>query len=156
MILRLLPFLALTVLATSACSNARQSLGLTKTTPDEFKVTKNAPLEMPSSFELPPPRPGAPRPQETAVTEQAKATLLGKTQTSSQPSQAEALLLQQAGADQSAADIRTIVDREVGAVDESNQSVAKRLLGIGEDAAEANVINAEKEAERLKTIKNAN
>lgn len=153
MMFRTFSLLLATVLVTSACSDPRRSLGLTKTTPDEFKVVKNAPLELPPSLELPPPRPGAPRPQETAVTEQAKAALLGQSSGSSQKSQAEALLLQQAGTDQAAEDIRTIIDREEGTVDESSQSVAKRLLGIGDDTAKANVINPEQEAERLKSLK---
>ena len=152
-------YILLTLLSISlcACSNPRKSLGLTNKAPDEFKVVKNAPLEMPSSYTLPPPRPGAPRPQERAVTDQVKQSLLGQNATQSNtPTQAEALLLQQAGAANAKSDIRTVIDSEKGRVNESNQSVAKRLLGIGGESEEAAVLNAQEEAERLKNMQTQN
>lgn len=152
-----LPFLIASTLVLSACSDARERLGLVRSAPDEFKVVKNAPLEMPPSLQLPAPRPGAPRPQELAVAEQAKEVLLGeKTNQSAPISTAESALLQEAGADQSQEDIRFLIDSEEGLVDESSQSVAKRLLGIGGDREEGDsVLNAEEEAERLKNLQNA-
>lgn len=152
--LRIIPFLILTIFMVGACSNPRKSLGLSKNAPDEFKVTKNAPLEIPPSMTLPTPRPGAPRPQEIEVTKQAKAALFGGRSAPARPSQAEALLLEQAGTANAASNIRTTIDSEVGVIDESNQSVAKRLLGIGKDGSEAKVLNATEEAERLKQTSN--
>ena len=46
------------------CTDLKRSIGLEKTSPDEFAVESRAPLEMPPDFDLRPPQPGAPRPQE--------------------------------------------------------------------------------------------
>lgn len=149
--MRLLPFLALSVLCLSACSNPRETLGLKRSAPDEFKVVKHAPLEMPTSYELPEPRKGAPRPQETAVTKQVETALLGERKATSL-SQSEEALLQKAGTNEVPDDIRTLVDRENGQVDERKQAVAKRLLGIGDDIQDTQVLNAKEEAERLQKL----
>src|SRR5438477_12205230 len=53
----------------------RQLVGLDKTGPDEFAVESRAPLTIPPDFELRPPSPGAPRPQETAPNQQAKQAI---------------------------------------------------------------------------------
>lgn len=150
--MRILSLLIISLFLVSGCSNPREALGLKRDAPDEFKVTKNAPLEMPSSFTLPPPRPGAPRPQETAVTEQAKKALIGESQNDTRPTQAEALLLQQAGTAEANPEIRNIIDTQDTQIDESSQSVAKRLLGFGGDNEDEAVLNAKEEAERLKQI----
>ena len=62
-----------------ACSDPRKQLGLTKNAPDEFKVVKNAPLEIPDEFVLTTPQPGISRPQEQDITQQAREVLLGET-----------------------------------------------------------------------------
>lgn len=154
--MKFVPLIAVCTLLLSGCSNPRQSLGLTQNSPDEFKVVKNAPLEMPTSLTLPPPRPGAARPQETAVAEQAKYILFGQNANASSLSESEASLLQQAGAAQTDQNIRTLIDTEEYKIDESQQSVAQKLLGIGGGSGDEKVINAEEEAERLKTQTNAN
>ena len=67
-----LSLLALPAL-TAGCSNTtREALGLTKRSPDEFQVVSNAPLSMPPDYNLRPPTPGAARPQEGTVREQAE------------------------------------------------------------------------------------
>ncbi len=48
-----------------------KSLGVARTTPDEFTVTTRAPLAMPPDESLPPPSPGAARPQELSARQQA-------------------------------------------------------------------------------------
>ena len=45
--------------------------------PDEFAVTRAAPLVVPPDFALAPPRPGAPRPQEADSSTQALQALFG-------------------------------------------------------------------------------
>lgn len=153
---RILSFCILSAALLASCSNPREKLGLRKTAPDEFKVLKNAPLEIPANLTLPQPRPGAPRPQEIAVAEQAKETLFGdRAATAAQQiTQAESALLQQAGANQSQDDIRRLIDSEQGEVDTANQSVTQRLLGFGGEDKNANVLNAKEEAERLEKSQN--
>src|SRR6202011_6425231 len=53
----------------------RQLIGLDRTLPDEFAVESRAPLTIPPDFDLRPPSPGAPRPQETASNQQAKQAI---------------------------------------------------------------------------------
>lgn len=135
-----------------ACSNTKQNLGLIPNSPDEFQVVQRAPLEMPVSYELPPPRPGAPRPQEANIPDVVKQALTGqstKDVANVAPSRAEQALLQKTAATQTTDDIRTVVDQETREGAESDQSVAKRLLGVGGLNRKDGVLDAEKEAKRL-------
>ena len=140
--------------ALSACSQAKEQLGLTRSAPDEFAVVKRAPLEMPPDYTLRPPRPGTPRPQEQHPSEQAQSAVFG---TAAEPAEgftkSEAAFLEQAGADRIRPDIRETVDQETAALAPKQQSVAKRLLNFGSDKAdepEASVVDAAGEAERLR------
>lgn len=63
--------------------------------PDEFAVTRAAPLVVPPDFALAPPRPGAPRPQEADSSTQALQALFGGQRTGSP---GEAAVLNSAGA----------------------------------------------------------
>jgi Protein of unknown function (DUF3035) len=54
------------------CTDLRRTIGLEKTSPDEFAVESRAPLTMPPDFELRPPQPGATRPQEKSSDQQAR------------------------------------------------------------------------------------
>lgn len=135
----------------SGCSSAKESLGLTRSAPDEFMVVKHAPLAMPPDYNLRPPAPGAPRPQEQSTDEVAKTTLFGAQQSTrpAEPDSAEAALLQQAGTAQANPNIRNIVDQETTELEESSKTVAGKLLNIGGDKDTAKVLNAREEAERL-------
>jgi hypothetical protein len=57
------------------CTDLRRSIGLEKTSPDEFAVESRVPLEMPPDFELRPPQPGATRPQEKSSNQQARTVI---------------------------------------------------------------------------------
>jgi DUF3035 family protein len=59
----------------SACSNWKQAIGIEPTSPDEFAVESRAPLTLPPDFDLRPPQPGAPRPQETSVASRAQGVV---------------------------------------------------------------------------------
>lgn len=56
----------------SGCEGVRSSLGLGKNPPDEFQVVSRAPLSLPPDYNLRPPEPGAPRPQEGTARDQAQ------------------------------------------------------------------------------------
>ena len=64
------------------CENAKETIGLTKQSPDEFAVVTRAPLSIPPKFDLRPPKPGADRPQETATRSEARKILLKNTKLS--------------------------------------------------------------------------
>ena len=61
----------------AGCQNTKEMLGLTKRSPDEFQVVSRAPLSMPPDYSLRPPTPGAPRPQEGTVQQQAENIVTG-------------------------------------------------------------------------------
>tara|TARA_B100001179_G_C18519824_1_gene372262 strand:+ start:341 stop:982 length:642 start_codon:yes stop_codon:yes gene_type:complete len=68
----------LIVMVLTACGsggNVRQTLGLNKSAPDEFKVVSRPPLSVPPEFFLEPPRPGEP-PRETQRAEDRAESLL--------------------------------------------------------------------------------
>ncbi|WP_207478074.1 DUF3035 domain-containing protein [Arenibaculum pallidiluteum] len=70
--------LALVALALTGCSGVRSMFGLDRNPPDEFRVVQRAPLEMPRQLDLPPPRPGAVRPQEGTAADQAAAVVFSQ------------------------------------------------------------------------------
>jgi hypothetical protein len=61
----------------AGCSRQQMAhdLGFSRDSPDEFEVTTRAPLSMPTSLDLPPPQPGAARPQEISSRLAAEAAL---------------------------------------------------------------------------------
>lgn len=165
--MKLTPFglLLSSLLVLGACSNGaasvKDTLGLTKSSPDEFAVVKRAPLEMPPDYSLRPPQPGAARPQEQATAEQAKQTVFGSAApaaTGAQPAAAtgaESSFLQQAGAGVADPAVRTKIDAEAEEFRDVNKPVVKKIMGdLGnEDPPSANVVDAKAEAERLRKNK---
>lgn len=143
----------LTVGMLTACSNAKEQLGLARSAPDEFAVVKRAPLEMPPDYSLRPPRPGAPRPQEQAINEQARETVFGSDtgERKAAPATGEAALLQQAGALETDPNIRRKIDSEAATVVDDSKPVAERLFGIKVgNHKDKTVIDPAEEAARLK------
>ena len=59
----------------AGCEATKETLGLTKRSPDEFQVVSRAPLSLPPDYNLRPPTPGAPRPQEGTPRDQAQAAV---------------------------------------------------------------------------------
>ncbi len=152
--LNLLTICVTSVSILTACSVAQDKFDFSKKAPDEFAVVTRAPLEMPSSYELPPPTPGVQRPQESSAEEQAKQALFGdndKTKAVDQPSTGESILLQRANAQETPADIRAQVDAETQELADENVSTFNRILGrVGKKTdASADTIDPVKERERL-------
>jgi Protein of unknown function (DUF3035) len=54
------------------CSDLRLALGMDRVGPDEFAIESRAPLLIPPDYNLRPPQPGAPRPQEPTAAERAR------------------------------------------------------------------------------------
>jgi hypothetical protein len=59
-------------LTLSACEDFKKAVGIERTSPDEFAVESRAPLTIPPDFDLRPPAPGSPRPQEVSSTNKAQ------------------------------------------------------------------------------------
>jgi hypothetical protein len=70
--------MAIALLGLTGCagSDLARTFGLTRDVPNEFEVTTRAPLSMPPELTLPPPQPGAPRPQERTAAATAETDLV--------------------------------------------------------------------------------
>jgi len=150
---------ALAVLATGGCSKLRESVGLTKNPPDEFRVVARQPLEMPPEFELRPPEPGAPRPQTGTTRDRARQTVFGRDQEQARElayangtdlSLGERALLTRAGADKAPNDIRELVARETERLHTGSNSLVNRLVFWQEPQDPATLVDASREAKRLR------
>lgn len=143
--------LALGLAALSGCSGLRASLGLDRNPPDEFQVVSRAPLELPPRFELPPPNPGAPRPQELTPARAAASTLFGGIPgQASGGTEGERTLLAQAGADAANPNIRTVVNRESVELVEAQEGFLDFLLFWQDSQPPGTVVDARGEARRLR------
>jgi hypothetical protein len=111
----------------AGCVSTRNALGLTKVTPDEFRVVTKAPLVVPPDFALRPPAPGKPRPQELQPESAARTALLGAREGEAR-SDGEKLLVAKAGADKADPLIRYVVDDEFGDVAHKEKSFADKVM----------------------------
>ena len=128
-----------------------EQIGLSSPPPDEYSVVANRELQLPSSYDLPLPSPGAPSRVEAQPRDEARAALFAPSATTTGgPSSSEAALLAAAGADQADPDIRQTVAREQQEVAGNSRfgltSIAGyEIPGIEEDEA----LDADEEARRL-------
>jgi hypothetical protein len=60
------------MLLLGGCTGFKQVVGLEALPPDEFAVESRAPLTVPPEFDLRPPAPGTPRPQEASAASKAQ------------------------------------------------------------------------------------
>jgi hypothetical protein len=155
---------AVSALSLGACTSAmRQSVGLTKVTPDEFLTVSTAPLTVPPEYGLRPPAPGQPRPQELAPESAARQILLGLRQAVTR-SPGEQQLVAQAGGDRADPLARYVVDDEFGDLAHKEENWANRILFWRHDdaasqaatttqtAGGAVTIDAQSEAARLQAL----
>jgi hypothetical protein len=111
-------------------SDLSRTFGFTRDAPDEFTVTTRAPLSMPPTYDLRPPRPGAVRPQELSELQQAQATLAPQAALSGpsngSASAGQSALLSASGP-AAPVDIRNRVDSDAQ-LDAPSRSFADRLM----------------------------
>ncbi len=150
---RLARLVALGVLGLAGCSGREltDTLGLTRDAPNEFTVTTRAPLQMPSSFEIHPPAPGVPRPQEQSERRQAEEALVPETALASgsaDPSSGQAAIVKLAGP-KAPAGIRTKVNEETK-LDRPRQSLTDQLMFWQSPPPAGTLVDAERESRRLR------
>jgi hypothetical protein len=143
----------------SACGgDTAKTLGLTRDAPDEFQVVTRAPLALPPTIgNLPPPRPGAQRPQEMSARERgestlAPTTLLGEGR-QDRPSSAESALLaqaSQASGTTGSGNIRRQVDEESLRLDRPQRNLVERMMFWQDPPRPGTVIDPQKESQRLR------
>lgn len=156
--------------ALAGCGSVTDTLGLGRNPPDEFAVVDRPPLAMPPDFDLHPPKPGAPRPQDMHATERASTMLFGpnaKVTTTTdhdrlkfngaEPveahSDSERALLDTAGAAKAESNIREVVDREAAQKVVGSEHLVDMLLWWRKTEVPATTVNATEEAERIKEAK---
>lgn len=148
-------------LSITACQKTKEQFDFSKKAPDEFAVVKRAPLEMPPSFEVVPPRPGAQRPQEQSMDQVARDAVLGEDARKSLAKQTgvtegEAVLLQKTGAANASPAIRAQVDKETAEIikDETpGIDSLKKMVGANPSEPDIEVVDPVAEANRIKQNK---
>lgn len=139
----------------SGCTSAKRAFGMQKVAPDEFTVVTKPPLVVPPDYSLRPPRPGAPSPGDMEPSGHAQTALFGREGLSENAqgyTGGEVGLLETTGGSGANPDIRKVLNAETASLIEKDASIADKILfwqGSKEDTAE--VIDAAKEAERLKS-----
>jgi hypothetical protein len=120
----------------AGCQSASRAFGMSKVTPDEFRVVTKAPLVVPPDYALRPPAPGEPRPQELQPESAARTALLGEREAQVR-TDGEKLLVAKAGAEKADPLIRYVVDDEFGDISHKEKSFADRVMFWRGDKAAA-------------------
>lgn len=149
------------LLAACSGSEVRDTLGINRSAPDEFKVVSRPPLSVPPDFELRPPVSGGDVVDKSATEQKAKSLILGTQQPASADavnntaSAGESQLLNRAGAAQADPAIREQIQKD-RAVDtetaEDQKSMLENLVGSKSEAGDSTVDPAA-EAARIKANK---
>ena len=122
----------------SACGSSSM---FNRGAPDEFAISRQAPLVVPPDFNLTPPKPGAPRPLAADSQQQALEALFGPNQRVAPPSSSEQNLLDRSGAERNDPTARsTVGDLETNVVNKGafTRDILAAPAGNG-DAAVAQV-----------------
>ena len=147
-------------LALAGCTSLQSAIGLGKSSPDEFDVVRHAALAVPPNYDLRPPTPGAPRPQQISPREIAREALLGPGAANPAPAQApgaggmrqtpgERALLRQSGVAEVPVNIREVVRIEAAALGVQDRSFTDSLL-FWKQPDKDEVLDPVAEAERLR------
>ncbi len=143
------------IVGLSACSQIREEIGLDKTSPDEFRVVANAPLAIPPDFNLRPPAPGVSRPQEGTPTDQARVAVFGRQgridpNAQTNKAVADQAFLSDAGANETQANIRQVVDDETQTINTNTTDFVDTLIFWKEPPPKGEVVDAGGEADRIR------
>lgn len=148
--------LALAALTLAGCSDVRRSIGLDRQSPDEFAVVSRAPLTLPPSLQdLPKPRPGAARPQDSTPTQMAAGAVFGGasrgTKAAAGSTAGEKSLVAQAAArDGIDPNIRAKVDQETTQLIIADKSWIDSLLFWQKQEQPYSLVDPAKEQQRLR------
>ena len=142
---------ALLLLSGCGDSSLSRTFGLTRDAPDEFTVVIRAPLSMPPDFNIRPPQPGAPRPQEQTERAAAESALVPEAALAGpRPAgvtRGQVALLRDAGGG-APADTRQRVDQEARTA--GDDRFIDRLLYWRRPDQQRAEVDAAREAQRLK------
>jgi hypothetical protein len=111
------------------CSDLRQAIGMDRVGPDEFAVESRAPLTIPPDYDLRPPQPGVPRPQEATAADRARKVI--DAAGPGEPGKQATVMLKPG---EGASGIPLDPSQQVG-----DQSLAAKLLGSTDTSSGGNV-----------------
>ena len=149
--------LAASLIALGGCAgtgnDVARSVGLVRDAPDEFVVTTRAPLTLPPDLNtLPPPTPGAARPQEHTARDAAQLTLAPQSVASNSggaPATTGEKALLNASGPRPAPGIRADVD-SIANEDADHRSIAERLEFWKTKPTPGVVVDAPLESQRIR------
>ena len=126
--------LAAVVVLSAALAGCGTTGFLNRDRPDEFQVSRQAPLVIPPDFALTPPNPGAPRPQDSDASQQALDALFGGP---APRSQSETSLLERAGRDRAEIGARSNVGDNVTRIVDKGRTTSVILATTEGDSSVA-------------------
>jgi len=148
------PLVLIPLVLTGCNDGTMQALGLQRDPPDEFQVTTQPVLAMPPDLNaaaaaLPAPIPGAPRPQDVAVPQQAEDAMLGGAalEGGAPSTVGDQTFLQKAGPP-APPDIRQEINN-LAARDARSQTLGNRMNPFGIPVAKPALVDASQERQRL-------
>ena len=149
--------------AVSACSGStvKDTLGIERKSPDEFRVVSRPPLYIPPQFNLRPPEAGAQSPIIVPADKQAKSLLLeGNSESTSAAAgqtvkgitSGEQKFLQNIGADKANPQVRSDLTQQAIVKQEQKEEASwwDSIVGVSQEKKEP-LVDARKEVERIKT-----
>ena len=144
----------------NGCEKAKQALGQTKESPDEFAVFQRAPLSLPPDYGLKPPRPGSERPQAVNPRDRVAQALGSKRTASGQPtktkaglyslSRGERSVLQMTGATKADPEIRMKIEKETGIMVTASKSFTDKITFWQSPSKVGIVVDPAREAKRIR------
>ncbi|TAH36023.1 MAG: DUF3035 domain-containing protein [Alphaproteobacteria bacterium] len=150
----ILAFLLLPAFALTGCSDFKDNLGLSRPSPDEFRVVSRAPLVLPPDFTLRPPANGAANLGAVTPRTKAESALLGTDpntkKSDAKLSNGESKLLDLTGGDKSDPSIKATIDRESAQLAEANKTLLDKIRDYEPPAT---LVDPVKEKERLEKNK---
>lgn len=155
--------LGLMILLTG-CSSARDIVGLSKQSPDEFEVVTRAPLSLPPDYGLRVPVPNISRNQEKSLGESADDLLpqrgsqspgqkLSRVGRSGAISPAEDAILDRAKAKISNQSIRAEINNDNKTISDTDEKLIEKIIFWQGTKKPAAVLDPQKESERIKGLK---
>ncbi len=143
---------AAVALSLTACEQIRESAGIEKKAPDEFRVVRNAPLSVPPNYDLRPPQPGARALPQIDPRQEAQAATFGRDGAVQRPvaeSAGEEALLRALNVGETPADIRTKVDEESAIMAAGDRNFVERLMFWRETPPPGTVVDPTGESRRI-------
>ncbi len=110
------------------CESFQNAFGLKRSAPDEFAVVTQAPLVIPPDFQMRPPVPGAPRPQQLTPQGDAQRALFERTLGEGTKGTTESQMLAKAQVERANPDIKQLVAKETNAVVPKDDGFVDQLM----------------------------